>query len=162
MGINLVQKSDGSAALVSDRGSIDQLRVGGVASGGNSYRGAIVVRVPLNAVDTGGGIFSWQAPASTDILISRVLMDVTAAASATCTVDVGTTATGATTSSDNLIDGLDVNAAAGLFDNITNIGVNGKARQRLAAGKWVNASTASGASAGLAGFAYIHYVPVGV
>jgi hypothetical protein len=42
-------------------------------------------------------------------------------------------------------------------DNLGDAGTNGKTRQKLAAGKWVTGSVASGAAAGLVGFAYIHY-----
>ncbi len=161
MGVNLVQKSDGSAALVSDRGSIDQLRVGGVVSGGNSYRGVVVVRVPLNADDGAGGVFAWRAPAGTDVIIGRVDVDVRTPSEEACTVDIGTTAVSAATASDNLIDSLSV-ATAGVFDNQTDKGSNGASRRRLGAGEWVTASVALGASEGLEGFAYIHYVPVGV
>lgn len=114
-------------------------------------------KVALAAVDTGGGVFSWANPESSNILISRVMIDVTTAATAACTIDVGHTATSATTSSDTLLDGLDVNSAAGVFDNITNAGTNGKAVQRLASGKWITASKASGATAGIVGYAYITY-----
>lgn len=117
-----------------------------------------IAKVTLGAVDTGGGIFAWQNPEGTDIIITRVILDVTTKASAACSVDVGTTATSATTTSDNLIDGLDVNAATGVFDNLSDGGTNGKTKQKLAADKWVTASVASGASAGLAGNAYIEYV----
>jgi hypothetical protein len=116
-----------------------------------------VARVALAEVDTAGGVFAWANPEATSIIVTRVVLDVTTAATGACTIDVGTTATSATTLSDNLIDGLDINAAAGVFDNITDKGTNGKARQKLAAGKWVTGSKASGASAGTVGFAYIHY-----
>jgi hypothetical protein len=56
------------------------------------------------------------------------------------------------------MDGLDVNGATGVFDNVTDKGTNGKSRQRIATGKWVTGSKASGASAGIVGFAYIHYI----
>lgn len=120
-----------------------------------------VARVALANVNTGGGVFAWVNPEASSILIERVVVDVTTAATGACAIDIGTTATSATTSSDNLIDGLDVNAATGVFDNITDKGTNGKSRQKLASGKWVTASVSGGgASAGLAGFAYIHYVLV--
>lgn len=117
-----------------------------------------VARVALGTGTSGGGVFAWQNPEAGAIAVTRVLLDVTTAATAAATVDVGTTATSATTSSDTLIDGLDVNAAAGLFSNLKNPGTNGKADQRLASGKWVTASQASGAVAGLVGYAYIEYV----
>lgn len=114
------------------------------------------VKVALGVADTGGGVLSWANPESDSIVITRVVIDVTTKSAAACTLDVGTTATNATTSSDNLLDGADV-ATAGVFDNITNKGDNGKSLQKLAAGKWVTASKATGAAAGLKGFAYIEY-----
>lgn len=111
----------------------------------------------LAAVDTGGGIFSWQNPESGDILIKHVAMVVTTKTTGACTVDVGATSVNATTSSDNLIDGKDINVAAGTFTNIESAGTNGKFAQRLASGKWVTASKASGASAGLVGTYEIYY-----
>lgn len=161
MGVNLVQKADGSAALVSDQGSVDQHRVGGPATE-TSYRSDIIVKVPLAAVDTAGGVFAWQAPANTAVIVTRVELDVTTESTGACTIDVGTTATSAVTSSDNLIDGISVATAAGLYSNLKNAGTNGKADQKLAAAKWVTGSVATGASAGIVGFAYIHYIPVGV
>jgi hypothetical protein len=111
----------------------------------------------LAAVDTGGGVFSWQNPESSEILIELVKVNVTTKTTAACTIDVGTTATNATTSSDNLIDGKDINAAAGTFDNIVDAGTNGKPKMRLAADKWLNGSVASGASAGLVGTYEVYY-----
>lgn len=119
-----------------------------------------VARVALGVADTGGGVLSWANPEATAILVERIILDVTTVATAACTLDVGSTATSATTLSDTLIDGLDVNAAIGVFDNLGNAGTNGKTRQKVAVGKWVTASKASGAAAGLAGFAYIHYVVI--
>jgi len=116
-----------------------------------------VAKVALTALDTGGGVLSWQNPESASIIIDRVIYDITTKATGACTVDTGTTATSATTSSDNFMDGLDVGTAAGLFDNIGNPGTNGKARQKLAPGKWVTGSMASGAAAGIVGSAYIEY-----
>lgn len=115
-------------------------------------------KVALGVADTGGGVLSWQNPEGAAIIIERLIIDVTTASTAACTVDFGTTAVGATTSSDNLIDGLDVNAATGTFDNITDKGDNGKSRQKLASGKWVTGSMKTGAAAGLAGYAYIQYI----
>ena len=117
-----------------------------------------IATVPLAGLaDTGGGVGVWRNPEGVPIIIERVEIDVTTAATGSCTLDAGTTASSATTSSDNLIDGLDVNAAAGVFDNIGEKGSNGKSRQKLASGKWVTFSRASGASAGLVGRAYIFY-----
>ena len=99
----------------------------------------------------------WTAPA--DAIILRVLLDVTTVATAACTVDIGYTATSATTSSDTLLDGVDVNAAVALFDSMNaalDSGANAKA-QKAASGKWITADSASGDATGLVANAYIYY-----
>jgi len=111
--------------------------------------------VPLAAVDTAGGVFAWAPGAAA--IIQRVFLDVTTKTTEACTIDVGVANDG-TTLSDTLIDGLDINAATGLFDNITDKGVNGKSRQRCGATQYVTGSMASGASAGLVGNVYIEYI----
>ena len=120
----------------------------------NSQKQAVV---QLAAVDTAGGVLSWQNPEATNIIVTRIVLDITTAATGSCSISAGTTPTSATTSSANLIDTLDVNAAAGVFDNLGNAGTLGKTRQKVAAGKWLTISKASGATAGMAGYAYIWY-----
>jgi hypothetical protein len=119
-------------------------------------RGTKTARIPLTAADTGGGLFAWQNPEAGAILIKRILTN------GACTADIGTTTVDATTSSDNLIDGISLASSAKVVDNLddTDNGTNGKTKQKLAAGKWVTGSAASGASAGLVGFAYIEYINV--
>jgi len=143
-----------------NRDGVNDARIGGPASPTSANPRFMIQRVakiPLAALDTGGGVLSWQNDEGGSIVITRVVLDVTTKATGACTVDVGTTASSATTSSDNLIDGLDVGTATGLFSNLKNPGTNGKADQKLASGKWVTASMASGAAAGTVGYAYIHY-----
>lgn len=112
----------------------------------------------LAAVDTGGGLFSWANPEASTILVEHVALVVTTKTTGACSADVGVTAVNATTLSDNLIDGQDINSAAGTFTNAVNGGTNGKLAQRLAAGKWVTGSTVSGgASAGIVGTYEIYY-----
>ena len=119
-----------------------------------------VARVALAAVDTGGGVFAWANPEVGSILVERVILDITTQTSGACTLDVGTTAASATTLSDNLIDGVDPASAPSTPDNLGDAGANGKARQKLATSKWVTGSVASGNSAGIVGFAYIHYINI--
>jgi len=142
-------------------GANGQLYQSGIAltgTGADINRGALKkVTGALAAEDTAGGVFSWANPEASEILVEHVALAVTTKATDACTVDVGTTATNATTPSDNLIDGQDINAATGTFTNAANGGTNGKAAQRLAAGKWVTASKATGASAGLKGTYEIYY-----
>lgn len=117
------------------------------------------VRVPLGVVNTPGGLLSWQNPElGRDIGIVGLEIDITTVSSGAGTADFGTTPTNGATLSDNLIDGLNLNAATGLFNNNEDKGTNGKSKQRLAAGKWLTGSTASGSAVGLVGFAYIQYI----
>ena len=117
----------------------------------------------LTASDAAASVFSWQNPEASAVLVTRVLIDATTKAAAACTLDVGTDGDG-TGSANTLLDGLDVNAATGVFDNIADKGTNGKERQRLDAKggttDYITASKATGATAGLVGNAYIFYVEV--
>lgn len=124
----------------------------------DNIRRVLVSRVALNAVDTAGGVFAWANPHENNIAIINCVVHVSTVATGACTLDIGTTAVSATTSSNNLLTALDVNAATGVFDNNTDKGASGKTRQLLAPGKWVTASKASGATAGLVGYAYIEYI----
>lgn len=108
--------------------------------------------------DTGGGLGSWLNPQATEIVVSKIVIRVTAVATGACTLEAGTTTVSAVTASANSIDTVDVHTAAGVFSTSKNPGANGKPDQLLAAGGWVTFSTASGASAGLVAKAYIHYM----
>jgi hypothetical protein len=133
-------------------------RVAAAAGGAAFDRVRKCAKVALAAVDTGGGIFSWLNPEAGAIIIERVIVDVTTVATGACSIDVGSTAASGTTQADNLIDGLDVHTAAGVFDQADQAGANGKTKAKLAQGGWVTGSKDTGASAGLVGSAYIEYV----
>ncbi len=132
----------------------DLALLSGVAAMGGIAK---VAKVALAAVDTAGGAFSFVNPEAGAIVVNRVTLDVTTIATSAGTISVGSTAASGTTSSANLIDTLDVHSATGTFDNVGDGGTLGKARQKVAAGKWVTGSKASGALAGLVGFVYIEY-----
>jgi hypothetical protein len=130
-------------------------------AGVSSVSGSAILRVVKVAAnggtDTGGGIVSWVNPEVGAIVINRATLDVTTIATGACTVSIGTTASSATTLSANLLTGLDTHSATGTFDNLANPGGSGKQLQKLAAGGWVTASKASGASAGMIANLYIEY-----
>lgn len=122
------------------------------------YENEIVARVSVDGTAGSTGVFaSWANPESGSITITRVTLAILTQSTGASTLDIGTTATNATTSSDNLIDGLSA-AAAGVFSNATSAGVNGKAGQVLAAGKWVNVAESTGDVNGLIAYLFIHYV----
>lgn len=121
-------------------------------------RGVDYKKVALAALDTGGGVLSVLNPEGVDLIIPSggLVLDVTTAATAACTLDAGI-GSGATTKYDNLIDGVDVNTAIGVFDNGVDNGTNGGPK-KWPAGEYLTVSMASGAAAGLAGYAYIRYI----
>ncbi|MBI5964929.1 MAG: hypothetical protein HY863_15730 [Chloroflexi bacterium] len=122
-----------------------------MAEQNNSYK------VALAALDTAGGVLGLANPEGVDLIVTRVVVDVTTKSTSACTVDAGIAANG-TTSADNLLDGLDVGTAAGTFDNVADVGTNGKARKKWTSGQFLTISKASGAAAGLVGNAYIEYI----
>ncbi len=98
----------------------------------------------------------WVAPAAAVIL--RVWLDITTASTGASTIDVGYTATDATTTSDTLFDGVSGTPAA-LFDSMNatlDSGANAKA-QKAASGKWITITSASGDTTGLVGKLYVQY-----
>lgn len=108
--------------------------------------------------------FAWQNPEPGKILIERVKVDVTTAGgTATSVIDVGSAAN-ATTHSDNLIDGADLNAAA-LYDNINDAGTNGKARQKVdergGATDYITGQILVANASSLVGKYYIEYIVIG-
>lgn len=157
------QLPDGTSVFRNQRDGGTDMIIGGPATPtalSPRYMVGAVAKVPLAAGAAGGGVLSWQNNTGGSILIGRVELNVTTKSTGASTVSVGTTAVSGTTSSANLIDTLDVGTAIGQFSNLKNPGANGKADQLLANGAWVTASQASGAVAGLVGFAYIHYHPL--
>lgn len=137
----------------------------GVIHGGTVIEGAAqrIRRASgaLGEADTGGGVVSWQNPEDVAIIVTRLVLDITTKATAACTLDAGPGAT-ATTVSDTLIDGLDANAAAGVFDSIEDQGTNGKSTARLdengGTTDYLTVSKKTGAAAGIVGSYHIFYI----
>lgn len=118
--------------------------------------GAYSVALTATTATTGGAVASIANPEGETVLItSAVLYVATGAGSATVDIGVGS---GATTSYDTLIDGCSV-ATAGVFDNITDKGSNGKSRQLWPATSYVTV-TGSGTTAGVVGTLYLTYLRI--
>ena len=122
-----------------------------------TYEGGMM-RVALTAATdtTGGGVLSLANPEGIDLLITRLVLNVTTASTGAAAVDAGIAANG-TTSSDILIDGKSV-ATAGVFDNIEDQGTNGRATVKWGASQFLTI-TASATTAGMVGEALFSYVP---
>lgn len=119
-------------------------------------------RIALASVATAGGAFAWQNPLDVKVL-ATVVVDITAAAPATRTLDIGPAAD-ATTLSDTILDGIAADAVA-VYNGASNAGVNGRMFRKVDEKGGTNdyitgSSVGGGALTGLAGFAYIIYVPI--
>lgn len=123
------------------------------------YRLPQVARVALAAADTAGGLFAWANPTGGTIIVQSVAVDVTTVSSGACTIDCGVAANG-TTLSDTMIDGASTATTARVIDDQKDAGTNGTGAQRCTSSQFVTGSVASGASAGIVGFAYITYYPI--
>lgn len=114
-------------------------------------------KTALVAATGAGGAGAILNPEGIDLIIKRAMINVKTVATAACTINVGIAVNG-TTASDNLLDGLDVNAAAGVFDNQSSPGTNGKAVLLWRAGEYITVSETTGAIAGLVGDIHLDYV----
>lgn len=116
------------------------------------------------AADASGNMaFIWQNPEDAKVLVHRVLVDrTTAGGSVGSELNVGVVDASGNTA-DNLIDGLDLNAT-GLADNITDIGNNGKSRQKLdekdGTTDWITGKILVADASSLVGKYYIYYTEV--
>lgn len=114
----------------------------------------------LAASDSGGGVFGLTNTYGSTLVVLRVVLLVTTGSSGACTLDIGTTGTSVTTTSNNLIDGVSV-AAAGVFDNIQDAGSSGESVQKWPSGDFLTASmVGGGATAGLVGTYAIQIIDI--
>lgn len=111
----------------------------------------------LSATDGTAGVLSLANPEATEVIVSSLILNVTTVATAACSVDAGITTGSSAATVDNLIDGLDVHSATGVFSNIGNGGSNGKAQRLWGATNLLTITSSSGSAAGLVGNAYIKY-----
>jgi hypothetical protein len=111
-------------------------------------------RAELGDGDAAGGILAVANPEGVDLIVTDLILNVNNVATGACTVDGGIAAN-ATTSSDNLIDGQDVHAAAGVFAEKAG---NAKRAVLWGASQYLTISMATGAAADLEGYAYIKYI----
>ena len=118
----------------------------------------LVQAVALSGAAIHAGTVTAKAFAASAMVL-RVIADITTASTGACTLDIGYTATTATTSSDTFLDGISA-ASIAVFDSMNaalDTGTNAKA-QKAASGKWITVTEASGDATGLVGTLYIEYI----
>lgn len=124
----------------------------------NEQKGAYKVPLVAGTTTTGGDVLSLANPEGADLLITRFILHLTTEATGAATADAGVAADGET-SADNLLDGVNIGAAAGVFDNIDDQGTNGQSVVAWDSDQYITV-TPSASAAGLVGYAYIEYIRV--
>lgn len=152
------REQGGDRMVVASGGEIDVETGGQLKSGGQPL--PKIAKVALATATGNAGMLSWQNPEAVPIIVTRLVLVITTEATGAATADFGADADG-TGTSNTLIDGVDIGAAAGVFDNTVNGGTSGQGAVRLdeAGGTtdWIT-GTAGADPAGLVGTAYIEYV----
>jgi hypothetical protein len=122
-------------------------------------KGAYKVALTAATTTAGGDALNLLNPEGVDLIITRLILDITTPATGAATADAGVTTTG--TTSDTLLDGVDVGSAAAVFDSAdeTDSGTNGKIGRRWGSAQYLTI-TPSATLAGLVGNAYIEYIRV--
>lgn len=150
---------NGTQVVIADAVNINSLLNGtqNIISGATK-----LAEFSINGTTVHAGTVGWTNPEAGQIIVEQVVVYGSTSASAAGALDVGTTATSSTTSSDNLIDGLALHTAVPFVgNNITDTGSNGKSRQTIASGAFVTfTDDGSGNTSGFVGTAYIQYVIV--
>lgn len=119
-------------------------------------KGCITGDLTATTGTSGGGMLSLANPEGATLFITEVVFDITTEATGAATADVGVAANG-TTSSDTLMDGVDVGAAAIVANNHKHAGTNGMSIVKWTSSQYVTA-TASATLAGLVGTYHISYI----
>lgn len=124
----------------------------------SEQKGAYRVALTAGTTTTGGDVLSLPNPEGADLIITRFILNITTEATGSATADAGVAADG-TTSSDTLLDGVNIGAAAAIFDNIDDQGTNGQSVLLWGSSQYITV-TPSATAAGLVGYAYVEYLRV--
>lgn len=120
--------------------------------------GAYKVALVAGTTTAGGDILSLANPEGVDLIITRFIVNVTTEATGAATADFGVAANG-TTTSDLLLDGVDIGTAAAIFCNFDDQGDDGQSVLLWGSTQYIT-GTPSATAAGLVGYAYIEYIRV--
>lgn len=128
---------------------------------GNGSAPVYVVTLDITGGASDANVFESLAnPAGVNLIVHRAYLITSVVATAAATLDIGIHASSASTGADNLLDGIDVNAATGTFDSAdgTDNGSNGVAKpQAWAAAGYINVEEKTGNVNGLVGKLYVEY-----
>jgi hypothetical protein len=166
MGVQIVQKDDGSVQWVDDAGALIQGRSGGapdgsmVAASTLNYRNTQWVHQKMAVTNASGGTASIANPIGQTCIISNALVWVRTASSVTTSLDIGV-GSAATSSVDTLFDqltvGNDAANQAGVLDTSADQGANGRVGRLWGIAQFVTA-TATATATSLVADLYVEYI----
>lgn len=113
-----------------------------------------LVLIPADAAAIQGA--AWPNPAGVDIIVLAVIINLTTEATGAATADVGIAAN-ATTASDTIMDGIDIGAAAAVFNSASDAGTNGGMARLMTATQFITVDAVAD-DTGLVGDMYIVWV----
>lgn len=113
------------------------------------------VTVSLAAATGNGGLLAWANPEGATIIVTSFIAYITTESTGAANADFGAAANGST-SSDTLLDGVDIGTAADIFSNNVDGGTNG-GPVAVGSTQYIT-GTASADPAGLVGKVYISYI----
>ena len=125
-----------------------------MAEGKGAYRYALTA----GTTTAGGDILGIANPEGADLIVTRLIVNVTTAATGVATADFGIAAD-ATTTSDTLLDEIDIGTAAAIFCNFDDQGTNGQSVVLWPSDEFLT-GTPSATAAGLVGYVYVEYIRV--
>jgi len=106
------------------------------------------------ASTSGGATLSLANPEGVDLIVDRLILDITTGSTGAATLDAGIAANG-TTSNDTLIDGTNAQTV-GTADNIKQGGTNGVSSKKWTSSQFLTI-TPSATTAGMVGRYYVSY-----
>lgn len=118
--------------------------------------GWLAIPVAGVTATTGGAIVSQANPENASLIVTRAVLHRTTKSTGAANADIGI-GSSATTSYDNLLDGVDVGAAEGAEDNVDEQGTNGLSTMLWPAAHFLT-MTGSASTAGLVGTLYVQYI----
>lgn len=127
-----------------------------VAATSMTHEYVAIVALTATTATTGGAVAAWANPATTAVLVTRVVANVTTKSSGAANLSIGVAAN-ATTSSTTFHAAAAVGSAAVVLDSVTGGGSSASiGAQVLASGSYITV-TGSADTTGMVGSLYIYY-----
>jgi hypothetical protein len=135
--------------------------IDGVTYSASNNRQVITEAIAINGTTVHSATLALKTFSAAAIIL-RVIVNITTRSTGASTLDIGYTASSATTSSDTLLDGIDAGTTEAIFDSgDASLDTQANTKAQLAtSGGFITIDDKTGDSTGLIGVAYIQYILV--